>query len=101
MALLLLLQVTAWFVALLGAIVGNSVYLPPIGRLRAVLSRLTPLTGTAVLDTATTHLAVLPPSCVVTVISAVPAATPVTRPPLDTDAMALLLLAHTTFWFVA
>jgi len=41
-----------------------------------------------------------PPSAV-TVMVALPAETPVTFPPLSTDATALLLLFHTRFWLVA
>jgi hypothetical protein len=51
--------------------------------------------------TVTAQVAVLPPSCVVTVIVAVPAATPVTRPLFDTVAMLLLPLVHVTLLFVA
>lgn len=46
------------------------------------------------------HVAVFPPSSVVTVIVAVPAATGETTPP-ETVTIALLLLVHDTFWFVA
>jgi hypothetical protein len=51
--------------------------------------------------TITLQAAVLPPSVVVTVIVAFPAPTPVTTPPVDTVATAVLLLLHVTFWFVA
>jgi hypothetical protein len=51
--------------------------------------------------TVTVQAAVLLPSWVVTVMSAVPAATAVTTPFADTVATGLLLLFHVTFWFVA
>jgi len=51
--------------------------------------------------TVTLQAAVLPPSAVVTVIVAVPAATAVTTPLVDTAAVAVLLLLHVTFLFAA
>ena len=51
--------------------------------------------------TDTTHVAVLEPSCVVTVIVAQPAATPVTRPDESTVANDVLLELQLTFLFVA
>ena len=59
-------------------------------------------TSSAALDvTVTLQLASFPPSAVVTVISAVPAFTPVTNPSLFTVATAVLLLSHVTLLFVA
>jgi hypothetical protein len=51
-------------------------------------------------NTVTVHLSVLLPFCVVTVITVVPSFRAVTRPLLETVAMALLLLDHVTFLFV-
>ena len=51
--------------------------------------------------TVTVHEAVLFPSSVFTVITAVPFAFAVTRPELETDATLLLLLDHVTFRFAA
>ncbi len=63
-----------------------------------MLFKLTFVTGTI---TVTTQVAVLPPSSVVTVMSAVPAATAVTKPASSTVAMSLSLLVHDTFLLVA
>ena len=57
--------------------------------------------GFASFDTVTTQVAVFFPSAVVTVTVAVPSATPVTRPLLDTVAILLLSIVHVTFLFVA
>src|SRR5687767_5578428 len=54
-----------------------------------------------VVVTVIADVAVLPPSCVVTVIVALPAATPVTRPLLLTVATEELLVDHVTVLFVA
>jgi len=99
-AVLLLLHVTFWFVALAGVIAAVRSSVPPTTMPVDVLFRDTPVTGTAVLLTVTIQEAVLPPSAVVTVIVAVPALTAVTKPP-DTVATAVLPLLHVTFLFVA
>jgi hypothetical protein len=56
---------------------------------------------TAILLTVTIQVAVFPPSCVVTVIFAVPADNPVTNPLLFKVATAVLLLLQVTFLLVA
>jgi hypothetical protein len=61
-----------------------------------VLLRDTLVTGIAVPLTLTAQFAVLFPSAVVTVITALPADTPITTP-LVTVAIAVLLLLHDTF----
>ena len=95
---LLLLQVTFLFVALLGATVAVSVSVAFGANVSVVLFRLTPVTGTV---TVTEHVAVLLPSAVVTVIVAVPAAMAVTKPDVETVATDVLLLFQVTFLFVA
>ena len=52
-------------------------------------------------DTVTVLVAVNPPSDVVTVIEAVPGATPVTTPLLSTEAIDVSSEDHVTFWLVA
>ena len=98
---LLLAHDTFLSVALAGSTVATSVSHWPTIRAADVLFRPTPVTGT---ETVMVQLALWPPSCAVTVIVAVPADTPVTRPlrPLpDTVAMAVLLLVQATPLFVA
>jgi hypothetical protein len=96
---LLLLQVTAWFVALAGAMVAFNCCVPPI-RIDAVVGlAVTPVTNIGL--TVMTLVAVLAPSAVVTVMVAVPTLMPVTRPVALTVATAVLLLLQVTAWFVA
>ena len=66
-----------------------------------VLFKLTPVTATVGFFTVTLHVAVFDPSFVVTVIVALPAATPFTVPFASTVATFVLLLFHVTSWFVA
>jgi hypothetical protein len=87
-----------WFVALLGRTVATSISLPPTDSVVDVLLSDTEVGGTEL--TVTAHVAVLLPSAVATVIVAVPAATPVTSPPL-TVATLVLLVYHVTALFVA
>jgi len=98
--LLLLLHVTFRFVALEGKIVGVRVSVLLTARAVDVLFRLTPITATAVALTVTVQNAVLPPSTVVTMIIADPAALAVTKP-FAIVATPLLLLLHVTFWLLA
>jgi len=95
-----LLHVTFWLVALEGAIAAVKVSVPPTKRLADDLFRVTPVTVTTALLTVTAQAAVLPPSTVVAVITADPAATAVTTP-FDTVALEVSLLLHVTFLFVA
>jgi hypothetical protein len=102
--LLLLDQETFLFVALLGSMVAVRLSVASTVRLDEFLLRVTPVTDTGVVETVTAHVAVLLPSWVVTVMVAVPSATPVTvadRPLPDIDATELLLLDQETFLFVA
>ena len=93
-AVLLLLQVTLWFVAFAGAIVAANCCVPPI-RIEAVVGdTLTPVTSIGL--TVITLVAVLEPSCVVTVMVAVPTDTPVTRPAALTVATAVFELLQVT-----
>jgi len=93
-AVLLLLQVTFWFVAFAGVMVELSCWVPPI-RIEAVVGdTLTPVTSIGL--TVITEVAVLEPSAVVTVIVAVPTDTPVTIPVALTVATAVLLLLQVT-----
>jgi hypothetical protein len=96
----LLFHITFLFVALLGKTVATKVWLPPGERLTALVLRLTPLTGTSVALTLTAQAAVLPPSSVVTVIVAVPAATALTTPSV-TVAIEGALVSQVTLLFVA
>jgi hypothetical protein len=98
---LLLDQVTAWFVAPLGAIVAESCLVFPTATVAAKVSRLTPVTATAWLTTVTVQLAVFPPSAVVTVMRAVPELTPVTVPSDATVATNALSVDQVALWFVA
>ena len=97
---LLLFQLTFLLVALLGLIVAVRVYSSPSVISWEVLSRVTPVTGYTFALTVTSHIAVLPPSSVVTIIIAEPALTAVTLP-LDTVATEVLLLFQLTFLLVA
>ena len=99
-AVLLLLHVTALFAALSGATVATSVAVSPAASSStAFVFRVTPVTATGI-STVTSHVAVLPPSTVVTVMVAVPFAFAVTTP-FATVATAGLLLSHVTALFVA
>lgn len=92
--------------ALLDAPAGDTVAVSctvPVGTIVAVLgATTTPVTGTSGgIYTATKHVAVKPPSPVVTVIVADPAATPVTSPDAFTVATARLEDVHATVFTVA
>jgi hypothetical protein len=94
-AVLLLLHVTFLLDALLGETVAVSCCVAPTLMVAEVGDRETPVTATGL--TVTKQAAVLPPSCVVTVMFAVPGDKPVTNPLLLTVATAVLLLLHVTF----
>jgi len=99
MFVLLLAHVTFWFVALAGKMVCISCSEPPLSiSVMVFLFSVIPVTGVGF--TVTKHVAVWPPSSVLTVMAALPVAMAVTRP-LFTVAMALLLVSHETAWFVA
>jgi hypothetical protein len=98
---LLLVQVTSLFVALLGETVAVRVSEAPSCKVRDVLFNETPVTDTVAGVTVTEHFAVLPPSLVVTVIVALPDFTAVTLPPEETVATEVLLLVQLTSLFVA
>ena len=100
-AALLDFHVTFLLVAFSGRMVATRVSLPPTRRLVAVLLSFTPVTLTSLSLTVTLHVAVLPPSSVVTVMVASPAFTPVTLPAASTVAMAVSLDFQVTFWLVA
>jgi hypothetical protein len=100
MVLLLLLHVTFWLVALEGLMVAVKVSVPPTVRLIDDLLKDTLVTDITELLTVTAQDAFLPPSSVVTVITAFPSALPVITP-FVTVATASLLLSHVTFWLVA
>jgi hypothetical protein len=94
-------QLTFVFVALDGATVAVTVpVVPPADRFKLIGLRLTPVTAMGAL-TVTAHVAVLPPSAVVTVIVAKPTATGVTTPLAETVAIVVSLLVQATFVFVA
>jgi hypothetical protein len=82
----------AVFVAALGDRVALSWRVLPVKRPALVLSRLTPVTDMGPVVTVIAEVAVKPLSAVVTVIVAVPTATPVTRPVELTVATVLALL---------
>ena len=84
-------QVTDLSVALEGVTVAVSVCVSPTVIERDVLFRLTPVTATVCAWTVTEHVAFFPPSFVVTVIVADPAALAVTTPEEDTVATDVLL----------
>lgn len=81
-------QVTDLFVAFEGETVAVRVYVDPSVKVKDVLSKDTPVTGTT---TVTAQVAVFAPSLVITVIVVDPAAFAVTRPEEDTVATAVLL----------
>jgi hypothetical protein len=97
---LLLDQLKFWFVEVDGDTVATRVWLPLSTRLKVAVSRLTPVTDTAVSDTVTAQLAVLPPSEAVAVIVALPAATAATVP-FDTVATEGSLVDQLTLLFEA
>ncbi len=82
-------------VALTGAIVADNCCVPPINMDAVVGDTVTPVTRIGL--TVMVDVAVLDPSCVVTVIVAVPTDTPVTSPVALTVATAVLLLLQVTF----
>ena len=84
-------QVTDLSVALEGVTVAVSVSVSPTVMERDDLFRLTPVTEIVCALTVTVHVAFLPPSFVVTVMVAVPAAFAVTTPEEDTVATDVLL----------
>ena len=92
-------QVTAWLVALEGETVAVSCCVAPATMEAVVGLTVTPVT--AIGETVTAHVAVLPPSWVVTVIVAEPAATAVTKPVELTVATAVLPDDQVTAWLVA
>jgi hypothetical protein len=100
--ILLLLHVIALLVASAGWTVAVNVSEAPTSRESVFLFRDTPVTGIVVLPlvTVTAQVAVLLPSCVVTVIVALPADTAVTTP-FVTVATEEALLLHVTLLFVA
>jgi hypothetical protein len=97
-----LLQVTLGSAASEGETVATRLRVPSTARLKAVSESDTPVT-VVTLDslTVTAQIAVLPWSAVVTVMVAVPAFTPVTRPASETVATLVALLLHVTAAFVA
>jgi hypothetical protein len=103
-----LLHSTALIVELEGATVAIKVAVFPTVMLVDVLFRDTPVTDTGPPPlpplgalTLKVQVAVLPPSTVVTVITALPADTPVTTPLADTEATLEVLLLHVTDLFIA
>ena len=100
-AALLVVQVMFLLVALDGATVAVSCCTPVLPIVADVLDKVTPVTAIGAVLTVMALDAVLPPSCVVTVMVQVPAATPVTTPVVLTVAIAELLVDQVTFLFVA
>jgi hypothetical protein len=84
-----------WLVALGGSTVPFKVRLAPI--IPLVATPVISVTGTTVELTVTVHVAVKPPSSVVTVMTAEPDATAVTSPVLSTVATLSSLLDHVMF----
>jgi len=93
-------HVTVLFVAVAGLTVAYSVCVAPTRMVVAVVLRVTPVTATLALTT-TAHTAVLPPSWVVAVMTAVPAATADTTPVELTVATPVSLELQLTSWSVA
>src|SRR4051812_22411892 len=83
---LLVVQLTFLFVAFAGWIVAVSCCVAPIAMLTVDGETVTPVTATFVVMTVIAQVAVLLPSCVVTVMLHVPTATAVIRPELLTVA---------------
>jgi hypothetical protein len=100
-AVLFELHVTFLLVALAGRTVAVNCCVAPIEIEADVGDTDTLSTGTLHELTVTCAVAVKPPSCVVTVMLAVPAATPVTTPEALTVATEGLFDDHDTFLFVA
>jgi hypothetical protein len=96
---LLEVHVTVLLVALVGATVAVSCDVDVTLIARVDADKVTPVT--AMLATVTIHVAVLDPSCVVTVMVAVPAETPVTKPEELTVAIAGLLEVQVTALLLA
>jgi hypothetical protein len=94
-------HVTDLLVALEGVTVAISVSVFPSVKVNDVLFRLTPVTEITFSLTVTEQVAFLPPSFVVTVIVAVPAALAVTKPEEDTVTTVVLLEDQVTDLFVA
>jgi hypothetical protein len=94
-------HVTDLSVALEGITVAVNVCVSPTVIDNDVLFRLTPVTDTVVSVTVTKHVVVFPPSFVVTVIVAVPAALAVTKPEDETVATEVLLEDQVTDLSVA
>jgi hypothetical protein len=101
MAVLLLSQVRALFVASGGATVAVRVAVAPGASPSTERSSDTPLTATTAEVTVTVHTAVRAPSFVITEIVAVPVDTAVTSPSPFTVATSVLLLSHVTVLSVA
>src|SRR5699024_9614593 len=97
----LLVKLTALYDALLGSIVAINVAVAPSSSDKVDLSNVTPVTGICLAVTVNAHLAVLLPSLVVTVTSALPALTAVTLPLLSTVAIAASDDANVTVLSVA
>jgi len=98
---LLEVHVTCFPVASEGATVALSCDVWPTVRDRAVLSRVTPVTGTTAVLTSTSQYSVNPPSTVVTVIVAAPGETALIFPVISTAATESLLEVHVTCFPVA
>ena len=94
-------QVTLLSVAFAGVTVAVRVAFSPDFRVSSVLSRLMPVTATVLALTVMVTVAVNPPSLVLTVMVAVPGATAVTIPVLDTVATEVSLEEKETSGVVA
>jgi hypothetical protein len=95
-SVLLLLHVTFLLAALFGVMFANKASDPPTVKVVAVLFKVTSVTETDEELTVTAQDDVKLPSAVLTVIVALPAATPLTVPPCETEAMLGALLLHET-----
>lgn len=84
-------HVTFLFVAFVGDTIAVNFSTPPISNDIDDLSKLTPVTAIVWALTVTEHVACFPPSFVITVIVADPAALAVTTPELETVATEVLL----------
>jgi hypothetical protein len=98
---LLEVQLTFLLVALAGETVAVSCCVAFVAIDAEVGDTVTPVTGTVVAVTVIVDVAVLAPSCVVTVIVAVPAAIAETNPPVLTVATEVLFAAQLTVLLVA
>jgi hypothetical protein len=101
MLVLLELHVTLLFVAFDGDTVAVNCAVAPTFTVALVGATLTPVTATVVVVTVIVDVAVKPPSAVVTVTVAEPAATPVTNPLEFTVATPVLFELQVTLLFVA